>query len=562
VANAATIKSSKGAQEMRTGIRPRVNEAREFLEIAKDFKDPKEILREAISNSWDAKAESIALRFDLMSVQGTRRRKIRVIIQDDGEGMSTDPRAEVGSSEVEGFFNLGDSGKTEYQIGSKGHGTKIFYKSSGFVVTTHKNGKKVVASTEVDPWSALRNGKVPTYQIEETDAGGAVGTTIVIDGFEAKQREFSDISELIEYVKWYTVAGSFRNYFEHDRRINVELKPIGAATPITVPFGFQFPDENTDFSDGTENICKVFGPTTLDAGTSESGTRVQVEIVGALLGENHRNVVPHTYENMGLWLAKDYIRIERKNAILERAFGGQYWYRNFLIFANCQQFDLTANRNNVRAADEEYELAERVIAQWCEEVDENDFTKAYFEQKKHEDEIRRQEKDKKNQEEKEKRILGLREERINRYKGRPSRSFPGVRFGPLKEPQNEAETALLLQAMISSEHPGIDFKIGEYNTTRGVDLLVERIDKGIAGFWWVELVHSLANLTTWVHNPEGYHAIVCYDLGGVGEKFALSDGRQATLVKKQAAGRYVLTAGNDTYEVYVLRHIIDGTDVV
>ena len=27
---------------MREGIRPRVNEAKEFLEIAKDFKDPKE----------------------------------------------------------------------------------------------------------------------------------------------------------------------------------------------------------------------------------------------------------------------------------------------------------------------------------------------------------------------------------------------------------------------------------------------------------------------------------------------------------------------------------------
>ena len=36
---------------MPEGIRPRVNEAREFLEIAKDFKDPKEIIREALSNS-------------------------------------------------------------------------------------------------------------------------------------------------------------------------------------------------------------------------------------------------------------------------------------------------------------------------------------------------------------------------------------------------------------------------------------------------------------------------------------------------------------------------------
>lgn len=53
---------------MPTGIRPRVNEAREFLEIAKDFKDPKEIIREALSNSWDAGASKAILKFDLTRI--------------------------------------------------------------------------------------------------------------------------------------------------------------------------------------------------------------------------------------------------------------------------------------------------------------------------------------------------------------------------------------------------------------------------------------------------------------------------------------------------------------
>lgn len=52
-----------GKSKMRTGIRPKVNEAREFLEIAKDFKDPREIIREALSNSWDAEASKVSLRF-------------------------------------------------------------------------------------------------------------------------------------------------------------------------------------------------------------------------------------------------------------------------------------------------------------------------------------------------------------------------------------------------------------------------------------------------------------------------------------------------------------------
>ena len=60
---------------MPKGIIPRVNEAREFLEIAKDFKDPKEIIREALSNSWDAGASEVSIKFDLARISGTQRKK-------------------------------------------------------------------------------------------------------------------------------------------------------------------------------------------------------------------------------------------------------------------------------------------------------------------------------------------------------------------------------------------------------------------------------------------------------------------------------------------------------
>jgi len=89
---------------MPTGIRPRVNEAREFIEIAKDFKDPKEIIREALSNSWDAGASKVTLKFDLVQIPGTRSKKIVVSITDDGEGMSSLKRGEANTSEIEDFF--------------------------------------------------------------------------------------------------------------------------------------------------------------------------------------------------------------------------------------------------------------------------------------------------------------------------------------------------------------------------------------------------------------------------------------------------------------------------
>src|SRR5271169_2263093 len=107
---------------MPVNVRPRVNEAREFLEIAKNFKDARELLREALSNCWDASASKVAIRFDLAPILGTKRKKIMVEIEDDGDGMSSAPRPQGAPSEIECFFNLGDSYKPLGSIGSKGHG--------------------------------------------------------------------------------------------------------------------------------------------------------------------------------------------------------------------------------------------------------------------------------------------------------------------------------------------------------------------------------------------------------------------------------------------------------
>jgi hypothetical protein len=156
-----------------------VNEAREFLEIAKDFKDPKEIIREALSNSWDAGATQVSILFDLVPIPGTRRRKIKVTIEDNGEGMSSEARPQVGSSEIEGFFNLGDSGKPEGSIGSKGHGTKIYYKSRGITIDTWKNGVHIRAYSETDPWDSLGRGVIPTFGYDEDSDPIGRGTRII-----------------------------------------------------------------------------------------------------------------------------------------------------------------------------------------------------------------------------------------------------------------------------------------------------------------------------------------------------------------------------------------------
>jgi hypothetical protein len=541
---------------MPEGIRPRVNEAKEFLEIAKDFKDPKEIIREALSNSWDAGASKVTLRFNLAFIPGTRRKKIMVEIVDDGEGMSSVDRLEVGSSEIAGFFNLGDSYKPYGSIGSKGHGTKIYYKSFGIQVDTWKDGKHIHAETEVPPWESLQKGIVPTYRYEEVEDTSGKGTVILVDGFQAKQTEFTSLDVLTQYLQWYTVLGSFGQYFNSPRKLDVEVKPADASFPVTLSYGFRFPEEQLDFEKGTETICKVFGPETIDCGETEGGSKVVVEVIGALLGDTHRNIVPHTYTHMGLWLCKDYIRIERNNEILEGVFKGQYYYRSMLIFANCQMFDLTANRNNIRTDQEEYDLAVKGIEKFAQSIWDSSTTKTYFESKKQDEKRKKREEEDKETQERKERVQQTRKDRINSYKGRPALHAPGIAGFPIKEPRSEAETALLLQAMISSEHPGIDFVIGDYNTASGVDLIIEQYDKEILNLKWAELVSSLDKLFQWRHPPEGYHCIICYQLGDVKEVQKFQDGQEAKLVKKATAGRYTLLVGSDSIEVYVLREML------
>ena len=60
--------------------------------------------------------------------------------------------------------------------------------------------------------------------------------------------EFSSLDQLAQYVQWYTVLGSFGQYFNSPRRMDVEIKPTDTQAPVMLSCGFKFPDENTDLS--------------------------------------------------------------------------------------------------------------------------------------------------------------------------------------------------------------------------------------------------------------------------------------------------------------------------
>ena len=113
-------------------ITPKVDASREFIEIAMDFANPLDLVREAISNAFDAGANKIRLIFDVIDDCGEK--KLKIEIADNGHGMD-----KMG---LESFFDLGNSLRRddEKAIGEKGHGTKVYFNSAEIEVVTVKDG--------------------------------------------------------------------------------------------------------------------------------------------------------------------------------------------------------------------------------------------------------------------------------------------------------------------------------------------------------------------------------------------------------------------------------------
>lgn len=183
-----------------TDQKPKVVVTREIKEIAGDFKDPKEALREAISNAIDACATQVSItaqhdetRFD---------KELVLKIQDNGVGMNT--------HDLASFFNLGDSRWLERAtdrpcerpaIGYKGHGTKIYLKSRLIEVDTRSPYQHILAQMG-QPWEKLYQGELPTYDYDYEDANNEeTGTSIVIRGFNQNQDKDFAHKILKDYIQ-------------------------------------------------------------------------------------------------------------------------------------------------------------------------------------------------------------------------------------------------------------------------------------------------------------------------------------------------------------------------
>lgn len=360
---------------------PQVNEVNEFIEIASDFEDPLEVIREALSNSYDAEATWVEIE-----IKQDEEGRNTLIIEDNGHGMD--------EQDLASFFDLGNSSKSD-AIGYKGHGTKIYYKSDEIRVETVKDGTRIESVMNL-PWETLNNRELPTYSIDTEETDETSGTRIEVHGFRAGQGfdpEQLTYNKVHHYIKWKTIGGSTAWHFDndfHEFDIEVKLSPHIDDTrdKIETSNKLKFPKENLDPNGEfvAERMCKHFPPRELTV-TLDDGRELTIEIVGMVGGKEARNNLP-TYgkhsAQFGVWLAKDHIKVERYND----AIGADNEFLHFFFIANCQSLELSANREKIRnKSGNAYQAItdelERFMTKVCQDTWYNDYiTRRKLEDKK------------------------------------------------------------------------------------------------------------------------------------------------------------------------------------
>jgi hypothetical protein len=129
-------------------MHPEISYSHVMLELSENRLDPCEIIRELISNSYDAKASIINI-YPLLEAEG-------FIYFDNGCGMSeTETINDI--TPYKAFFSIGRSTKTFGEtIGYKCQGSKLCFASNALALITRCQGEEYWRSKSIDnPWKNL-----------------------------------------------------------------------------------------------------------------------------------------------------------------------------------------------------------------------------------------------------------------------------------------------------------------------------------------------------------------------------------------------------------------------
>jgi Histidine kinase-, DNA gyrase B-, and HSP90-like ATPase len=505
---------------------PQVDPASEFFEIASDFRDPRDAIREAVSNAFDAKATNISIDVQMRPHKGEDELVLQ--IEDDGQGMNA-TGLDGSTPTLEAFFSLGHStrrGDPE-AIGMKGHGTKTYFNSRSIEVTTWREGSETYAVME-DPRSHLAQRQLPPYDYETKPepSGMRTGTRIVVSGYNRNQTKGPSHEELRDFVLWWTKFGSVEKEFGLLTNATKKLSLGGLGRQIleTVDFGHKFPLENFDIKklrqkdpvSPTKNFVKKWVSKDLPV---KGFPHVFLSIVFFIEGDSAKDYNPmirrkgrpfkegmySVEERYGLWACKDFIAVQD---ITDWVAGGKRVGTKYHAFANCQEFQLTANRGDIgNTRDDLMKAVKETVSYWFENTVLGDKVyRLYEEELEHEDTYREPKQEEEEFKRRKKLAAG---KKVYRHENSRLLEKGAIE---LIEPRQEVGVLSLFYMMYALNPKLFNFRIHDYDTKKGYDALVEvktARDLGRESLRFVEFKRNLER--EFSHSFALLAGIVCWE---------------------------------------------------
>lgn len=491
---------------------PKVNPSREFLEIASDFSNPLDIVREAISNAFDAKAKNIYILFEIETVRG--RKRLKITLRDDGEGMD-----EQG---LNTFFDLGNSSRRDSKnvdnslIGEKGHGTKIYFNSDYVNVITGKDGKMYTALM-TEPLGALYDSRLPTIEVSVQDKDFQ-GTFIELLGYNNDERSVFTHDRIKDYIYWFTKFGSFENIFDENcshKDVKLYLKGLDRNEEELLSFGHIFPEESESLdtlldkylSDAPDYFVKKL----TYEGTLDKFPDIEYQAVFYIEGnkakQKYNPMIRRSgykaplgaykvQERYGIWLCKDFIPVQEKNQWITKK-GSEY--TKFHAFFNCQDLKLTANRGSIEnTSSDVLEAIEQRISSIYQDIIESNYWSDLEYLEHHSQAFLSEKKEEKNYEMRKKHIL---QNKVAIYNDLI-----------LREPRQEHGVFSLYHTLDILNPNLFPFEIVDYDTHAGIDVLARLKKDSVSlerdALFFIEFKNILKN--SFNHSFRRLYGIVCY----------------------------------------------------
>jgi hypothetical protein len=500
-----------------------VNDVHIFYQIIRERRNPLAVLREAISNSWDACAKEISIR-----ISNNPKGGIDLQFSDDGEGMKR--------SDFKSFFGLAFSTKEAgANIGNKGLGTKLFFSSDRVEVISRSPTNQIYQGVLDGPITALEKGLIPNFALKRIHDQEEIrrGTMVLIENLNVSSRSAFLSGDLLKsYLRWYTAAGSCARLFHHRRRgirtrIIRELSD-GSCERIDVN-GHELPRESSVDDVPPERFAYVFDPFIVKIPIKGNRNGAGVEIVGSICGSEAHVVKDKRLKKRykGVFLAKDYFIVKN---VSDEVFQGSGEWQNFHVLANCQNLELTMSREGILDTSNGLIYSEviKALREFANAVKNGRRFKYLGKTTEMSDRfagrgysrLRRTKSDYKDLQRESSRIMQV-------LASGSSDQMPTYdQGGPLLEPQGPRGVMLLFQSMLNfcrAERSGNDNKLSEYRILAPLEdgemeILLERKDN--EGEWshpvWFKIRHELS-LTEFNKIADGASGVICWDLEGYGD---------------------------------------------